>query len=79
MPAARFGSGRLHEQVHVVLHQAVREAPPAVAHDDLLQQQQVGVPIVVVDVDRVLADAASEHMHDGAGELFARLASHTTQ
>jgi hypothetical protein len=69
--------GRLDEQVHVVAHQAVRKAPPALPLDDLSQQPEVRVPIDVIDVDRLLPDTARKDVHEGAGELFTRLPSHT--
>jgi cell division FtsZ-interacting protein ZapD len=74
---AEIGLRRLHEQVDVIAHQAVREQSPTLPLDDLPQQRHIALPIDVIDIDRQLPNATRKHMHDRVGELFTRLPSHT--
>jgi hypothetical protein len=75
---AEVGLHRLDEQVDVVGHEAVREEVPALTRDRAAEQEQVRLPVDVVEEDRLLAVAAGEDMVDRPGFLLARLAWHAT-
>ena len=67
---AQVGPRRFEQQVHVVIHQAVGEAEPALAPTDPGQQIEVDVPVEIVDVDVLPAVTPGEDVKDATGDLL---------
>src|SRR3954468_6292075 len=67
---------RLHEQVNVVRHEAVREADPAEPQDDHGEQPDVAAVVIVVDKDPPAFNAARIEMKGPVGKFESRFPSH---
>jgi hypothetical protein len=66
----------LEDDVVVVGHQAVGETDPVPMMDRLGQNRHEQAPVLVVEEDRRLPDAARREMHDAAGWMQALGSSH---
>jgi hypothetical protein len=64
--------------MHVVLHLAVRETAPPALLDRPREQPEIGQPVVVVEVDDLLAIASGVDVEDPILDLLARATSHVT-
>ena len=77
-PGAQVRLLSLNQQMHVVRHQAVREAQPPSSLDGSLEQRQIDPPVVVREKDAPTIVAAREHVVDAGGEFVARTTGHTS-
>jgi hypothetical protein len=68
--------GRLDDEVDVIVHQAVREAPPAVIRDNESKDPEVVQAVTVIEIDRLLAVPAGVHMVYATPYLFTRASRH---
>jgi hypothetical protein len=60
----------------VVVHQAVRETEPPVALHRLREEQEIDLPVALVDVDQLLPIAAGGDVVDGTRHIFTRASRH---
>jgi hypothetical protein len=72
------GRLRLDEQMDVIAHLAVSQAVPAHAHGHARKRVQVPATIGVIDIDRLLAIAASGDVMDADFVFGARSAGHVS-
>jgi hypothetical protein len=78
-PGAQVRLRRLEQEMEVVVHQAVREAAPALPEDDLPEQRQVRAPVIVIGEDRGAVVATGVDVVDGSSLLLTRSPRHTSR
>jgi len=76
-PGAEVCPGRLEQEVQVIRHQAVGQAPPILLTDDVREGCQVEVAIDIVDVKGRLIVPARERVIDAVFDVGSGRTRHT--
>jgi hypothetical protein len=73
------GARGFQEQVVVVVHQAVRVAPEAIAIAGVRKNSQERMPVIVIQEDVAAEVAPRRYVVDDVGDLYTAVATHANQ